>query len=110
MTDPNCPFCQIVAGKIGQIIWKNDQFSAFYDIKPKADTHILIVPNEHIENLDDLRFNKEIEIGLFEAAKTLAKQLNLADGYRLILNNKAGGGQVVPHLHLHLLKGNLPEF
>ncbi len=103
--DPNCPFCQIAAGKLGEIIWQNDLFCAFEDFKPKADNHILIIPKEHISNLDDFS-EKDLASGLISAVKTVASEQKLDSGYRLIINNKQGGGQVVPHLHVHLLAGD----
>lgn len=111
MESVDCPFCKIVRHEIGTVIWENDFFVAFNDINPKASTHVLIVPKKHIDNLDDPGFTPDIASAYLNAAKEVAEKLNLQTGYRLIVNNKKGGGQVVDHLHFHLLAGdNLPAF
>lgn len=106
----NCIFCQIVAGKTAKIEFENNQFVAFFDREPKAEIHLLIVPKEHIANIDEL-IDEKIASGILLFAKEISTKLNLSNGYRVIINNGPGGGQVVNHLHLHLLAGeNLPGF
>ncbi len=106
MTD--CIFCKIVSGEItGNIVFRDEQVTAFRDINPAAPTHILIVPNKHIESVNMLIVDDEPLIGhLFTTAKNIATQEGIADGgYRLIMNTNADAGQTVFHIHLHLLGG-----
>jgi len=106
MTD--CIFCKIVNNDIkATIVHQDDQATAFRDINPAAPTHILIVPNKHIESVNALEAEDEQLIGhLFRVARQLAAQEGIAEnGYRLIANIGAHGGQTVPHLHIHLIGG-----
>ncbi|MBL8090691.1 MAG: histidine triad nucleotide-binding protein [Anaerolineales bacterium] len=106
MTD--CIFCKIIAGEIPSTnVYKDEQVTAFRDINPAAPTHILIVPNKHIDSANFLIADDEALIGhLFTVAKDLAKQEGIAEsGYRLMMNTNAEGGQTVFHIHLHLLGG-----
>jgi histidine triad (HIT) family protein len=106
MTD--CIFCKIIAGEIPSTnVYKDEQVTAFRDINPAAPTHILIVPNKHIDSANFLIVDDEALIGhLFTVAKDLAKQEGIAEsGYRLTMNTNAEGGQTVFHIHLHLLGG-----
>lgn len=106
MTD--CIFCKIIKGDIpGAIILRDEHVTAFRDINPSAPTHILIVPNKHIDSINMMIMDDEPLIGhLFTAAKQLAAQENIAeDGYRLIINTGPNAGQTVHHIHLHLLGG-----
>ena len=106
MTD--CIFCKIVTGEItGNIVYRDEQVTAFRDINPSAPTHILIVPNQHIDSVNMLIVDDEPLIGhLFTVAKNIAEKEGIADsGYRLIMNTNADGGQTVFHIHLHLLGG-----
>jgi histidine triad (HIT) family protein len=106
MTD--CLFCKIVNGDIPSTnVFRDEQATAFRDIHPAAPTHILIVPNRHIDSVNALASGDEQLIGhLFTVAKGLAAQEGIADGgYRLIMNTNAHAGQTVFHIHLHLLGG-----
>jgi histidine triad (HIT) family protein len=106
MTD--CIFCKIVKGEIaGNIVYNDEQVTAFRDINPAAPTHILIVPNKHIDSVNMMIVDDELLIGhLFTAAKNIAAKEGIADGgYRLIINTNADAGQTVFHIHLHLLGG-----
>ena len=106
MTD--CIFCKIVSGDIqGNIVYRDEQTTAFRDINPAAPTHILIIPNKHIDTVNMMTVDDEPLIGhLFSAAKALAAQEGIANGgYRLIMNTNADAGQTVFHIHLHLLGG-----
>lgn len=101
-----CLFCKIASGSEGaELIYEDDQVVAFHDIDPKAPVHILVIPRRHISTINDSTSSDEILLGhmMFIAAQ-LAKENNIAEnGYRLILNCNRGGGQVVFHIHLHLL-------
>jgi histidine triad (HIT) family protein len=106
MTD--CIFCKIISGDIPSTnVHRDEQVTAFRDINPAAPTHILIVPNKHIDSVNMLINDDEPLMGhLFLVAKQLAAQEGIAeDGYRLIANTGAGAGQTVHHIHLHLLGG-----
>ena len=107
MTDA-CLFCRIVSGEIpGTIVFRDDQATAFRDINPAGPTHILIVPNKHIESVNVLESGDEQLIGhLFSVANQLAKSEGIdKSGYRLITNTGADGGQTVLHIHMHLIGG-----
>jgi histidine triad (HIT) family protein len=103
-----CVFCQIIAGKIpADIVHQNNEFLAFRDIQPQAPTHLVIVPTSHIGSITQLTNEQQGLIGrLILLAKELAEKEGVsASGYRLVMNCGADGGQLVPHLHLHLLGG-----
>ena len=109
MTDTDCIFCKIVAGEIPSTqVYRDEQVTAFRDINPAAPVHVLIVPNRHIASVNDLTAEDEPLIGhLFSVAKQIAAEEGIAEsGYRLIVNTGPDGGQVVFHLHLHLLGGH----
>ena len=106
MTD--CIFCKIVSGEIkGTVVYNDEQTTAFRDINPVAPTHILIVPNRHIESINALTSDDEQLMGhLFTVASQLAKSEGIdQSGYRLIANTGPDGGQTVFHLHVHLIGG-----
>lgn len=104
----DCLFCKIAKGKIpAKIIYQDDKIVAFDDINPQAPYHKLIIPRQHIATVNDLKPEENELIGsMVNLGKSLASELNIADeGYRLVFNCNAGGGQVVFHIHLHLLGG-----
>jgi histidine triad (HIT) family protein len=104
----DCLFCNIASGKIpAKIIYEDDLVIAFDDINPQAAQHKIIIPRKHIATLNDLEKDDNLLIGhMIQSAKRLAKQLHIADeGYRVVMNCNAGGGQTVFHIHLHLLGG-----
>ena len=104
----DCLFCKIIAGEIpSEKVYEDDQVTAFRDINPVAPTHILIIPNKHIASINELTSDDETLVGhLFTTARDLAKQEGISEsGYRLIINVGPDGGQVIYHLHLHLIGG-----
>ena len=104
----DCIFCQIIAGKVpGEIIYQDEEVAAFRDINPQAPLHLLIIPKRHIASLADLSEEETPLAGhMIEVANQLAKREGVSQsGYRLVINSGAEGGQLVPHLHLHLLGG-----
>ena len=104
----DCIFCKIIKGDIASDkVYHDEQVTAIRDINPSAPTHILILPNRHIDSVNLLSINDEQLIGhLFTTAKQVAVQEGIAEGgYRLIMNTGADGGQTVLHIHLHLLGG-----
>lgn len=101
-------FCKIVRGEIpADIVYQDDEVLAFRDLNPKAPTHVLVVPREHISTINDIEPGHEALVGkLFSAARQVAAQEGLSeDGYRVVMNCNAAAGQTVFHIHLHLLGG-----
>lgn len=101
-------FQRIIAGELpADIVYRDKLVTAFRDIRPRAPTHILIVPNKLIATANDISEADEPLIGhLFTVARDLAKREGIAEnGYRLIINCNSHGGQEVYHLHVHLLGG-----
>jgi histidine triad (HIT) family protein len=106
----DCIFCKIIQGEIPSTnVFRDEQVTAFRDLNPAAPTHILLVPNKHIDSINTLSHEDEQLIGhLFTTAGQLAAQEGIAEGgYRLIINTNAHAGQTVFHIHLHLLGGAL---
>ena len=106
--EEGCVFCNIVAGKTpAAILYQDDEVIAFRDIAPQAPTHLLVIPKEHIPSIAELgRGQSELVAHLVYVANELARREGVAGrGYRLVINCGREGGQVVPHLHLHLLGG-----
>jgi len=104
MTD-SCLFCRIVRGEIPAKIVREDEHTvAFRDIDPKAPTHILVIPKEHVASLDEAT-DPTLVGRLSLAAAEIARSEGVTDGYRTVVNTGAGAGQTVFHLHLHLLGG-----
>ena len=104
----DCLFCSIVAGEIpAEIIYQDEQAIALRDINPQAPTHILVLPREHMESLDDASQKDEALLGhLLRVAARIANEQGLSEsGYRTVINTGAGAGQSVFHLHVHLLGG-----
>ena len=100
-------FLKIIDRSIpAKIAYEDDRCLAFHDIKPQAPVHVLIIPKKEIRTLDDATAEDEAVLGHLQlVAVKLAKELGLSKGYRVVVNCKEHGGQVVPHLHLHLLGG-----
>jgi histidine triad (HIT) family protein len=110
---PDCPFCQIVAGKApAKIVYQDDQVTAFFDTRPVTPVHLLIVPNQHINSVDEVDETVEGALGhLFIVARRLAGEQGVAaSGYRLVVNTGADAGQSVQHIHMHLLGGRRMPF
>ena len=108
MSESNCTFCRIVAGEIpSNKVYEDDQAYAFRDGNPQAPTHVLIVPKEHIESLNDIAQGDEALLGhLLRLAPKIANQHGIAEnGYRTVINTGENSGQSVWHLHIHLLGG-----
>ena len=104
----NCLFCRIVAGEISSdIVYRDERSVAFRDINPQAPVHVLVIPQEHIESLDDASQKDEALLGhLLRVAARVANEEGLSEtGYRTVVNTGAGAGQSVFHLHVHVLGG-----
>ncbi|HAS8184156.1 TPA: purine nucleoside phosphoramidase [Vibrio vulnificus] len=101
-------FSKIIRKEIpAQILFQDDLVTAFRDINPRAPKHILIIPNKLISTVNDVEADDEAMMGrMFTVAKQLAKEEGIAEeGYRLIVNCNAHGGQEVYHIHMHLVGG-----
>ncbi len=107
----DCLFCKIIAGEIPSAkVFEDDDVFAFNDIHPKAPTHVLVIPRNHIATLADCDDSALLGI-LMDRVRIIADDvLNLAAGYRVVINVREGGGQEVFHLHAHILGGKKLPF
>ncbi|MBW1615788.1 MAG: histidine triad nucleotide-binding protein [Deltaproteobacteria bacterium] len=104
----DCLFCKIVNKDIkSDFLYEDDTVAVFRDINPHAPVHILIVPKKHIRSINDLtEEDGKITAHMIAVAKETAKKENINEsGYKLLFNVEKGGGQVIFHLHLHLIGG-----
>jgi histidine triad (HIT) family protein len=104
----DCIFCKIIAGQIpSDVVYTDDRVIAFRDISPLTPVHLLIIPREHIATLNDITEHETLLMGhMVQVAKQLAKQQGIGTkGYRVVINCGPQGGQLVQHLHMHLLGG-----
>jgi histidine triad (HIT) family protein len=109
----DCIFCKIAGGAIpSDRVYEDEQLVVFKDIYPKAPVHLLMVPRQHVESLNDLTPEHDgLMAHMLHTLPEVARSAGLTDGYRTIINTGRGGGQEVPHLHLHILGGGrLPGF
>jgi len=105
-----CIFCKIANGQMpAHIRYEDDEVVAFDDINPKAPFHVLIVPKKHLKNLNDTaKIDQDLLGHLLLIAQKVAEEAKVADnGYKIVINNGKESGQLVDHLHLHLLGGKL---
>jgi histidine triad (HIT) family protein len=103
-----CVFCGIVEkSQPADMVYEDDDLIVFKDIHPKAPVHVLLVPKQHIATVNDLEEQHTALMGkLFLIAKRLAEQWSIAQqGYRLTVHVGRGGGQIIDHIHMHLLSG-----
>ena len=103
----NCLFCKIVAGTIPSTkVYEDDSILAFRDINPQAPINVLVIPKVHIQDTDGVTAeNSAVVAHIFEVIPQIAKAEGLANGYRVISNCGPDSGQMVPHLHFHILGG-----
>jgi histidine triad (HIT) family protein len=109
----DCIFCKIAGGTIpSDRVYEDEQVVVFKDIYPKAPVHLLMVPRQHVESLNDLTpAHDGLMMHMLRTLPEVARRAGLTDGYRTIINTGRGGGQEVLHLHLHILGGGrLPGF
>ncbi len=110
--NPDCIFCSI-AGKTvaSNILYETDNIMIIQDIMPKAPVHVLVMPKRHISSVNGLVVEDSDMIAeLILAAKDHAAKAGVSEtGYKLVLNNGKEGGQIIPHLHMHLLGGKQLE-
>ena len=106
--EKDCLFCQIIRGdKPADFLHKDESLVVFKDIYPQAPVHLLIVPRRHIRSMNEVaEQHREIISQMILKGKEMAKEEGVAkSGYKLLFNVERGGGQVIFHLHLHLLSG-----
>lgn len=104
----SCIFCRIIKGEIPCTkVYEDEQVLAFEDIQPLAKAHVLIVPKTHIENLNS-GIDKDLWFAILKAAQEIVMIKGISEsGYRLAINSGPDGTQIVPHLHVHILGGQL---
>ncbi len=102
----DCLFCRITRGEVpAEVLYRTPTMVAIRDINPQAPVHVLVIPNRHVETLNDSD-DAEFLGGLLVAAREVARRERIdVRGYRIVVNNKAESGQTVPHLHVHVLGG-----
>ncbi len=108
MSEANCLFCRIINQEIpADFVHRDDLAMVIRDINPQAPTHLLVIPLEHLESLDEASKKHEALLGhLLRVAARVANDLGLGEsGYRTVINTGAGAGQSVFHLHVHVLGG-----
>jgi histidine triad (HIT) family protein len=106
--EDNCVFCQIVEGKVeADVVYRDEVVVAFRDRNTHAPVHLLIVPTKHIRSINDLHEEDEETVSaMIGVARNLAEKFSIKhSGYKLVFNVEKGGGQVIFHLHMHLLGG-----
>jgi len=108
-----CLFCKILAGEVpSDNVYEDDTMVVFKDLYPKAEVHLLAIPRVHISSLNEVTDeHDEIMAHMIKQLPRIAKEQGLDDGFRTIINTGEGGGQIIFHLHMHLLGGkNLSGF
>ena len=108
MLEKSCLFCRVIAGEVpSDLVHQDEVCVAIRDINPQAPTHVLVIPREHMESLDEASHKDEALLGhLLRVGARIANDHGHAeDGYRTVINTGAGVGQSVFHLHLHVLGG-----
>jgi histidine triad (HIT) family protein len=111
-SDPNCVFCNIAAKTVASnILYETDDMMILQDIMPKAPVHVLVMPKKHVASVNGLtQEDSGLIAELILAAKDYAVKAGVSEtGYKLVLNNGKQGGQIIPHLHMHLLGGKQLE-
>lgn len=100
----DCIFCKIINKNVPtEFIYEDDKIVIFRDINPKASTHLLILPKKHIVSVKDLEDDdRDVVSDLLFRARDIAREKNLS-GYKLVFNVGRDGGQIIDHLHMHLL-------
>lgn len=104
----DCLFCKIVKREVdSQMVFENESVVAFKDINPQAPFHVLIVPKKHLTSFLDISYaDSQLVIDIFQAAKKIAQRDGIAEnGFRVVVNVGEEGGQMIRHLHFHLLGG-----
>ncbi len=107
----DCLFCKIISGTLpADIVYEDDDVIAFNDIQPKAPTHVLVIPKLHVATLSDVDDPTLLGVLMNRVQHIADTVLKLDAGYRVVINVREGGGQVVFHLHVHILGGKTLPF
>ncbi len=104
----DCVFCKIIDGKIEtEFVHQDENLVVFKDINPAAPVHLLVVPRRHIRSVNDLKDeDRPILAEMIMTAKEMARKFSIdKSGYRIFFNVEKGGGQLVFHLHMHVIGG-----
>lgn len=102
----NCIFCKIAKKELpADFVYEDDAVLAFRDIHPLAPVHLLVIPKEHYSSLDELPDDVALAGDLLLKIKTVAQKAGVSGGYKVLTNCGEAAGQVVPHLHFHILAG-----
>jgi len=104
----NCIFCRIIRGEIpSEKVFEDSRVVAFHDIMPKAPVHVLVLPKKHISSLTEVKKSDSDLLGeILVRLSDVARKLGIdRDGYKVVINNGEGSGQLVMHMHFHLLGG-----
>ena len=104
----SCIFCRIAAGEIpARVAYQDDLVVAFHDLDPKAPTHVLVIPREHVASVDQMEARHGATLAaMVAAAQAVAREVGAGrEGYRLVFNHGANAGQSVEHVHMHVLAG-----
>ena len=105
-----CLFCRIVSRDVpASVVYEDEELLAFEDINPQAPVHVLVIPKEHVSTLNDLAEENTAIIGrMASTARRIATERGYAEeGYRLVINCNRSGGQLIFHIHMHVLAGRL---
>lgn len=108
MTERDCIFCKIVNGELdAEVVHDEEDVLAFQDINGRTPVHVLVIPKQHVANLEEIgALPDTVTKRLFEVASAVAKKLGVTEnGYAVRINNGADAGQVIFHLHLHVMGG-----
>lgn len=104
----DCLFCKIIKKEIpSEFLYEDDVCVVFRDISPEAPVHLLIVPRKHVRSMNDIQNeDRDIISHVFTIAKQMAREQGVNEsGYKLLFNVEKGGGQMIFHIHLHLIGG-----
>jgi len=102
-----CIFCEVISGELpSKKVFEDDEILAFYDIHPKAPVHVIIVSKKHLKGISEATRDDQALLGKIQlVASQIAKDLKISEAFKLTTNNGEGAGQVIPHLHYHLIGG-----
>ena len=106
MTKDDCIFCKIIAGQLGtKRVWENDSYLVIEDLHPKAPVHVLLIPKNHVENLNMMEATSKESGKLVSTIQEVVRKLQINDAYQVHVNTGKKAGQQVFHFHVHLMGG-----
>lgn len=103
----DCVFCKIISGEIpSKKVYEDKEIIVFHDIDPQTPVHVLVVPRKHVATLNDFtKEDKELLGEILLRIPEIAKDLGVGQGYKVVINNGKDAGQIVSHVHMHILGG-----